>query len=80
MDASPSLSLLDIRARADRILLERGPAMRVVDDHQRLTTDRRQDTRRQELADIGRVLKILAKNLKGPIVALSRLRGAVESR
>src|SRR5262249_27809031 len=78
IDDTSSLSVLDIRTRTKRLQMERGLAMIVIDYLQLLTSNRRKDNRQQEVAEIRRDLKILAKEFNVPVLALSQLSRAVE--
>jgi len=75
-----SLSVLDVRAQAKRLQMDRGLAMIVIDYLQLLRPGRRRDSRQQEVSDISRDLKILAKELDVPVLALSQLSREVERR
>jgi replicative DNA helicase len=79
-DESAALTPLDVRARAKRLQLEQGLGMIVVDYLQLLTPSRRKDNRVQEVSEISRELKVLAKDLDVPVLALSQLSRAVEGR
>jgi replicative DNA helicase len=80
VDDTPSVSVLDIRARCKRLQMQGGLGMVVVDYLQLLLPSRRKDSRQQEVADISRDLKVLAKELNIPVLALSQLNRAVEQR
>jgi replicative DNA helicase len=80
IDDSPSLGILEMRAKARRLKLEHGLDMLVVDYLQLMQGRGRFENRQQELASISRALKILAKELEVPILALSQLSRAPEAR
>jgi replicative DNA helicase len=80
VDDSASLSVLDLRSRSKRLQLDQGLGMIVVDYLQLLTPSRRKDNRQQEVSEISRELKVLAKELDVPVLALSQLSRAVEHR
>jgi replicative DNA helicase len=80
VDDSASLSVLDLRSRTKRLQLDQGLGMIVVDYLQLLTAARRKDNRQQEVSEISRDLKGLAKELDVPVLALSQLSRAVEHR
>jgi replicative DNA helicase len=80
VDDTPSLSVLDIRARCKRLQAQGGLGMVVVDYLQLIAPTRRKDSRQQEVSDISRDLKILAKELHVPVIALSQLSREVEKR
>jgi replicative DNA helicase len=80
VDDTPSVGILEMRAKARRLKLEHGLDMLVVDYLQLMQGRGRFENRQQELASISRALKILAKELNVPIVALSQLSRATESR
>jgi replicative DNA helicase len=80
---SGSVNIVDIRARARRMKTSRqGLSMIIVDYLQLMTSPgaRRMDNRQQEVAEISRSLKLLAKELHIPVVALSQLNRNPESR
>jgi len=76
IDDSPGIGILEMRAKARRLKLEHGLDLLVVDYLQLMQGRGRFDNRQQELASISRSLKILAKELQVPIVALSQLSRA----
>jgi replicative DNA helicase len=80
IDDSPGIGILEMRAKARRLKLEHGLDMLIVDYLQLMQGRGRFDNRQQELASISRSLKILAKELGVPIVALSQLSRAPEAR
>jgi replicative DNA helicase len=80
IDDSPALSTLELRARTRRLKAERGVGLVVVDYLQLMRPSRRTDSREQEIADISRSLKALAKELDIPVIALSQLNREVEKR
>ena len=80
IDDTPSVGILEMRAKSRRLKLEHGLDMIVVDYLQLMQGRGRFESRQQELASISRSLKILAKELDIPIVALSQLSRAPEAR
>jgi replicative DNA helicase len=80
IDVTPGLGVLEMRAKARRLKHEHGLDMLVVDYLQLMQGRGRFDNRQQELAAISRSMKILAKELDVPILALSQLSRAPESR
>ena len=80
IDDSPALSVLDLRAKARRLKKDKGLEMIIVDYLQLMRGRGAADTREQEISEISRSLKALAKELRVPVVALSQLSRAVESR
>ena len=80
IDDTPSVGILEMRAKARRLKLEHGLDLLIVDYLQLMQGRGRFENRQQELASISRALKILAKELNVPIVALSQLSRATESR
>ncbi len=81
IDDSGSNTMLDIRAKARRLKAEiDGLDLILVDYMQLMNVKRNRENRQQEIAEISRSLKILAKELEVPIIALSQLNRAVESR
>jgi replicative DNA helicase len=81
IDDNPNLTVMDIRARARRLKKTAGDLGLVVVDYLQLMTGRqRAENRQVEVAEISRGLKILARELKVPVVALSQLSRNLESR
>jgi replicative DNA helicase len=81
IDDSGSATVLEIRTKARRLKRERGDLSLVVVDYLQLMRGHQEtDNRTQEVSDISRGLKALAKELSVPVVALSQLSRAVEQR
>lgn len=80
IDDTPSMSILEMRAKARRLKAEHNLSLLVVDYLQLMRGRGDANSREQEISDISRSLKGLAKELKIPVVALSQLSRAVESR
>ena len=80
IDDTPALTLLELRAKARRLRSEIGLSLLVVDYLQLMRSGSRNDSREQEISEISRSLKALAKELVIPIIALSQLNRSVESR
>src|SRR5436853_1839809 len=82
IDDTPALSILELRAKARR--LKRDPATKlgliIVDYLQLMRSTEGKDSREQEISEISRSLKALAKELNVPVIALSQLNRQVESR
>ena len=80
IDDTPGVSILEVRAKARRLKLERGLDILIIDYLQLMRGSGRYESRQQEISDISRSLKGLAKELGIPIVALSQLSRATEQR
>jgi replicative DNA helicase len=81
IDENPNLTVMDIRARARRLKKSEGDLGIVVVDYLQLMTGRgRAENRQVEVAEISRGLKILARELECPVVALSQLSRGLEAR
>ncbi len=81
IDDNPNLTVMDIRARARRLKKSEGELGLVIVDYLQLMTGRaRAENRQVEIAEISRGLKILARELEVPVVALSQLSRNLESR
>ncbi|ALM06640.1 DNA helicase [Sediminicola sp. YIK13] len=82
IDDTPSLSIFDLRAKARRLASQHGIKMIVIDYLQLMTAGGSQKggNREQEISTISRNLKALAKELNCPVIALSQLSRAVETR
>jgi len=79
IDDSPVLTMMDIRAKARRAKAEHDIQMLIV-DYLQLIKGHRAENRQQEITEISRGLKALAKEISVPVIALSQLSRAVEGR
>jgi len=80
IDDTPSVTVSEIRAKCRRLKQSKGLALVVIDYLQLMTSSKRTDNRQQEISEISRSLKILAKELDVPVITLSQLSRASESR
>ncbi len=80
IDQTPSLSPIELRARARRMKREHDIGLIVIDYLQLMKVPGHGENRTQEISEISRSLKALAKELKVPVVALSQLNRALEQR
>ncbi|MBI9111346.1 replicative DNA helicase [Maridesulfovibrio ferrireducens] len=80
IDDTPSLSTMELRARCRRLKSQHNLGLVMVDYLQLMRSSARTDSREQEISDISRSLKALAKELKIPVLALSQLNRKVEER
>jgi replicative DNA helicase len=79
IDDTPGLTVFDIRAKLRRLQAEHGLGL-VVIDYLQLIRGRGGESRQQEISEISRSLKLLARELNVPVIALSQLSRAVEQR
>jgi replicative DNA helicase len=81
IDDNPSLTIMDVRARARRIKQQNGDLGIVIIDYLQLMSSRgRAENRQVEVSEMSRSLKILARELECPVVALSQLSRKLEER
>jgi replicative DNA helicase len=80
IDDNPNLTVMDIRARARRLKSREGLSLVVVDYLQLMTGRHGAENRQVEVSEISRGLKILARELEVPVVALSQLSRGLEQR
>jgi replicative DNA helicase len=82
IDDTPSLSVFDLRAKARRLKAQHKIKMIIIDYIQLMTlgVEKNQGNREQEISQISRSLKSLAKELNIPVIALSQLNRSVETR
>lgn len=78
IDDSPNLTLVEIRAKCRRLAQQIGLKMVVIDYLQLMTAGKKVENRQQEVSEFSRALKLLAKELKIPVVALSQLNRQAE--
>ena len=81
IDDTPGISIAEIRAKCRRLKLEKNIGLIVIDYLQLIQgSGKKNSSREQEISEISRSLKILAKELDVPVIALSQLSRAVEQR
>jgi replicative DNA helicase len=80
IDDAPSLSIMELRAKARKLKAQENIQLIVVDYLQLITISGRHENRNQEISSISRALKSLAKELEIPVLALSQLSRSLESR
>jgi replicative DNA helicase len=80
IDDSPSITVSEIRAKCRRLKKERGLGMILIDYLQLIHGRGRGDNRQQEVSEISRTLKAIARELEVPVIALSQLSRGVEQR
>ncbi len=81
IDDTPGITVMEIRTKCRKLKLEKNIGLIVIDYLQLITgNSKRSGSREQEISEISRSLKILAKELNVPVIALSQLSRAVEQR
>jgi replicative DNA helicase len=80
IDDSPNMTLVEIRAKCRRLKQKVGLKMVIIDYLQLMTSGKRVESRQQEVSEFSRALKLLAKELQVPVIALSQLNRGPEQR
>ena len=80
IDDTPNISLMELKGKCRKLVKEDGVKMIVIDYLQLMRAGVKTSSREQEIAEISRGLKIIAKELKIPVIALSQLSRGVEAR
>jgi len=80
IDDSPNMTLVEIRAKCRRLKQRVGLKMVIIDYLQLMTSGKRVESRQQEVSEFSRALKLLAKELQVPVIALSQLNRGPEQR
>ena len=80
IDDSPNMSLMEIRAKCRRLKQQHNLKLVIVDYLQLMSSGKRVESRQQEVAEFSRALKLLAKELEVPLIALSQLNRGPEQR
>jgi replicative DNA helicase len=80
VDDSPNLTMMEIRAKARRLKQRHNIQLIVVDYMQLMTSGKRVESRQQEVSEFSRNLKLLAKELEVPLIAISQLNRGPEQR
>lgn len=80
IDDTPNIALMELRARARRLKTEQRIGLIIIDYLQLMQAKSKSDNRQQEVSEISRSLKALARELRVPVIALSQLSRAAEQR
>jgi replicative DNA helicase len=80
IDDSPNLTMMEIRAKARRLSQKAGLRLIVIDYLQLMTSGKKVESRQQEVSEFSRQLKLLAKELQVPVIAMSQLNRGPEQR
>jgi replicative DNA helicase len=80
IDDSPNLTMMEIRAKARRLKQRQNLELIVVDYMQLMSSPKKTESRQQEVSEISRSMKLLAKELEVPVVAISQLNRGPEAR
>ncbi len=80
IDDTPGISVADLRAKCRKLKLTHGLDLIIIDYLQLMTGSARSESRQQEISEISRSLKAIAREIQAPVIALSQLSRAVESR
>ncbi|HTZ43226.1 MAG TPA: replicative DNA helicase, partial [Jatrophihabitans sp.] len=80
VDDSPNLTMMEIRAKSRRLKQRHGLRLIVIDYLQLMTSGKRVESRQQEVSEFSRAMKLIAKELEVPVVALSQLNRGPEQR
>ncbi len=80
IDDSPNLTMMEIRAKARRLRQRHDLRLVVIDYLQLMTGNKKAESRQQEVSELSRNLKLLAKELEVPVIAMSQLNRGAEQR
>jgi replicative DNA helicase len=80
IDDTPSISILELKSKARQLVREQGVKILIIDYLQLMRSGNKHQSREQEIGEISRGLKAIAKELNVPVIALSQLSRAVEGR
>ncbi len=80
IDDSPNLTMMEIRAKARRLKQRHDLKLVVIDYLQLMTSGKRVESRQQEVSEFSRAIKLMAKELEVPVIALSQLNRLSEQR
>ena len=80
IDDSPNMSMMEIRAKCRRLKQRQGLRMVIIDYLQLMSSPKRVENRQQEVSEMSRSLKLLAKEIDVPVIALSQLNRGPEQR
>jgi len=80
IDDTPGISPMDVRSKCRRLKAEKGLGLIVIDYLQLMSGNSKNDSRQQEISEISRNLKAIAREMEAPVIALSQLSRACEQR
>jgi replicative DNA helicase len=80
IDDSPNMSMMEIRAKCRRLKQRNDLRLVIIDYLQLMSSGKRVESRQQEVAEFSRALKLLAKELKVPVIAIAQLNRSSEQR
>lgn len=80
IDDSPNMSLMEIRAKCRRLKQQHNLRLVIIDYLQLMSSGKRVESRQQEVSEFSRALKLLAKELEVPVIAISQLNRGSEQR
>ncbi|MBQ8800535.1 MAG: replicative DNA helicase [Lachnospiraceae bacterium] len=80
IDDTPGISIQELRSKCRKFKLEKDLGLVIIDYLQLMTGGKKSESRQQEISEISRSLKALAREINCPVIALSQLSRAVESR
>ena len=80
IDDTPGITVSELRAKCRRLKMEKGLDVIIIDYLQLMSGGKRSESRQQEISEISRSLKAIAREMEAPVIALSQLSRAVESR
>ena len=79
-DDTPGVTPMEVRSKCRRLKVEKGLGLIVIDYLQLMSGNSRNDSRQQEISEISRSLKAIAREMEAPVIALSQLSRACEQR
>jgi len=77
---TPNISVMELRAKCRKLKLEQGLGLVLIDYLQLMSGSKKSESRQQEISEISRSLKALAREIDAPVIALSQLSRACEAR
>lgn len=80
IDDTPGVTPMEVRSKCRRLKVEKGLGLIVIDYLQLMSGNGRNDSRQQEISEISRALKAIAREMEAPVIALSQLSRACEQR
>ena len=80
IDDTPGVTPMEVRSKCRRLKVEKGLGLIVIDYLQLMSGNSRNDSRQQEISEISRALKSIAREMEAPVIALSQLSRACEQR